>query len=421
MYRTLGQIRRERSEFEAARRLLDRALQAHARAGASEADPDRVDSVLERVRVLNQLSDSAPAVGELRRLIPVLEQGGAASTPRLAEALRLLGGLLGGAESDALLRRSLALRRAQHPPDPVALASSLDALAESRHAVGAFDDARALWQEALPILERSRGADHVQTLLVLSNLATTIRDPREQAVLQRRLIESHERLLGPKSAMLANDWNNYGVSLARAKDYAGAAAALQRSFELRAEIQGQLHPATISTLRNVARVHEIRGAFGESLAAFDDVTARVARAKLPPERIAHFRVQRAQVLLRLGRVADAEAALERALRELRTAGGAVDAEIANARLVQGRAALAAGRPALAVERLRECVAIRERTYDPGDQRTAEAQAELGRALLAAGDGDGTALLRTALPLLRAWGQFHPDDLAAAEAALGERD
>jgi hypothetical protein len=81
-------------------------------------------------------------------------------------------------------------------------------------------------------------------------------------------------------------------------------------------------------------------------------------------------------------------------------------------------AAAAGDVAVAVANGREALAAREAFFEAGNPRIAEARAELGRALLLAGERDeGRRLLGEALPLLETWGLLHPDDRAALHAAL----
>jgi serine/threonine-protein kinase len=422
MYLTLGRIHRERSEFAAARSLVDRGLQATT--AADPVDPARVELIFERARVLFRQDQAAQAAAELRELRPRLERAKAPRT--LAEAMTLLGESLGGEEGVDFLKRSLLLRRGLDPPDPVAVADGLNSLANVIWRLGQTAEARATWQEALDLLGPALGDDHVSTLVVLGNLAVVTEDLPQQIALHRRVLAARKRLLGSTSGPLANAWNNLGVALALHREYVEAEASLRESLAQRTAVLGPQHRETLSTRRNVARTLELQGRFDEALVEFEAVALGFRRSARPTDGTpallvpaavaAEHDIQRAQLLVRLGRLAEAQGLLEDALRNL-GAPPASPLQRSNALLVLGRVALARADPATAERLAKEALVLREGVA-PGAPRVAEAQADLGRALLAAGRrAEARPLLEGALPRLAPWGMAHPDDVAAVRAAL----
>ena len=422
MFATLGRIRIERSELAEGRDLLARARAVAAAAGVDPLDPERLALELDYTEALVRMDDNEAARRLLAPLAGRLEQtGGTALRPELAEALAQLALVVqatpagGGRE---LAERALAIRRGLDPPRPIEVAASLDALGNLAFRRGDLRSAHKLWREAFEILGREVGEEDLRTLTVLNNLTQVTEDSAEKLALMRRLLSVHLRLLGPNAGAVANGWNNIGVTLAILGDYPEAERALRESHRLRVIVLGPGHRESVRTLRNVARVVEMRGRYGEALAIFDEVLARLPATGIPEEVWPSFSAQRAMALWRSGRRDAGRAEMTRALTELRARLPPNHEEIASALLLAARMRPPGSEAGTAVVHCREALAIRQRLLEPTSQKIAEARAELGRSLILAGESDeGKRLLGEALPQLRSWGLLHPEDRAGLEAAL----
>ena len=179
-------------------------------------------------------------------------------------------------------------------------------------------------------------------------------------------------------------------------------------------------------MSNIAQSLAVQRRHEEALAAYDQLLAEGWR---PPSGapVAHsgtrgdfapWRGQRAGVLIRLGRVEEATREAEAALAELeplRPRGGRgrarVLAILAAAKLVDGRAA-----EAMAL--LERAPGELEASVPADDPDRVAIEALRGRALLELGrPAEAAAALAQALSIEPAWRSAHPDDLAAARAAL----
>ncbi len=419
MFATLGRIRIERSELAEGKALFARARDIARAAGVDPLDPDRLALELAYTEALERMDDHGAAQALLRPLIAKLEAAGAERRPELAEALGQLAlAVPPGQDGRALAERALALRRGLDPPRPIEVAASLDALGNLEFRRRDLRSAREAWREAEKILRREAGENDLRTLTVLNNLTQATEDSAEKLALMRRLIGVHRRLLGPNAGPVANGWNNIGVTLAILGDYPQAEKALRESHRLRSIVLGPDHTESVRTLRNVARVVELRGRYGEALAIFDEVLARLPASGIARELWPTFSAQRAMVLWRSGEQEAGRAEATRALAELRAHLPRSHDEIATALLLAARMAASGSEAKTAAEYSREALAIRGELLEPASAKIAEARAELGRALILSGDsGQGKPLLDEALSRLKGWGMLHPGDRAALEAAL----
>ena len=289
MFATLGRIRLERSELPQGRALLERARAVADEASVAALDPDRLALELDYTGALARMDDGDAARALLEPLAARLDGAGERYRAELAEALAQLALVVPAEEGPPLAERSLAIRRRLDPVRPVDLAASLDALGNLAFRRGDHALARQRWQESLPILEREVGEEDLRTLSTLNNLAVVTVDAAEQLALLRRLLVVQQRLLGPDAGPVANTWNNIGVALVVLGDYPEAERALRESHRLRGAVLGLDHRETVRTLRNVARVVELRGRYVEALALFDEVLARLPATGVPPATWPGFR------------------------------------------------------------------------------------------------------------------------------------
>ncbi|MDX2000307.1 MAG: serine/threonine-protein kinase [Thermoanaerobaculia bacterium] len=422
MFATLGRIRIERSEFAAGRALLERARALATETGVDRLDETRLALELDYTQVLFRVDEMAKSHELLEELIAQLEPRVAAGTHQalLAEALAQLALTVPPADGLAIAERALALRRALDPPRPVEVAASLDALGNLAFRRGDLAAARTFWSEALPILERELGDEDLRTLSTLNNLAVVAPSPLEQLALLERLVNVQGRVLGSTSGPMANLWNNLAVARVQLGDYAAAEAAARESHRLRVLVLGPNHRESVSTERNLARILEFRGRFEEALQVFDGAIERLPATGIPPENWPLYRAQRAAVQGRMGQRPAARRVLNEALAQVRAHPPGND-DLAAMLVLSARLAAAEGDLERALLEGREALTAREGQLPAGHPKIAEAQAELGRALvLASRRPEGEGLLVPALARLEGWGQLHPDDRAALTALVKAR-
>jgi eukaryotic-like serine/threonine-protein kinase len=419
MFATLGRIRLERSELGRGIALLERARQVADESSTDPLDGERLAVELDYTRALARIDRGPEARLLLEPLIAALERGTGAHAAELAEALDQLCLIVPADEGPAIAERALELRRELVPPQPVEVASSLDALATLAFRRGERAAARGYWNEALPILVREVGEEDLRTLSTLNNLATIAESPADQLELLQRVIATQIRLLGPDAGPVANTRNNLGVALALLGRYEESERELRESYRLRVAVLGIDHREAVRTLRNVARIVELDGRPGEALVLFDEVLGRLPATGLPAESWPPFFAQRAVARWRTGDSAAAAPELGLALGDLRANYPAGHDEIATALLFEARFAAAQGDAAGALANAREALEARQAQFPPGSPKLAEAQAELGRALVLNGSlEEGRGLLAASLPALKGWGLLHPEDRARLHQALG---
>jgi serine/threonine-protein kinase len=417
LWHTLASLHIDRSEIAKARGLFDRAMEASA--GLPMADPDRAALVVDYgAALVTAYFERDRARDLVGPVVEALDAAPNASPALRARALAVLAQATRGTAGAAMAERSLALARSMAPPDPDILAGSLSALAELAR-VDLLDPARArtLWTETLAVLEKTKGADHAHTASVRANLAAIHPDAAEGVAIARRMLADRRRMFGPISKELALAWNELGVLLVQAGDLAGGEHALRAAQPVYERVLGPAHLDVLYNLWNIARITELQRRHAEALEAFEPLDRRLRTHHVLPAVAAEFEPGRARALRRVGRLAEAVAALG-AARPLIADQPSLQEVLADTDVELGRLALLSGQATEAVAHLRRALATHEGLKPPRIHTRAEARAELGRALVAAGDRTGgLTLLRESLPEFARWSQAHPDDLSVLRAAL----
>lgn len=418
LWHTLAAIHFERSERQRAMELYERALEMPI--GQSATDPHRVALVADSARALRFAGKDEEARRRLADLLSLLEADRSSSDEARARVLQDLGEAVGGAEGAALIERALALQRAARPANPTNLASSLHALAIVVWRQGDIPRARALWTEALPLIEAAKGPDNPETRSVLGALANVLEDPREQEAIHRRILTSVERQMGPEAVALAFSWTNLGVTLALQGRYLEAESAFAEALRRWEKQVGPTHGQTLNCLRSVARLRDLQGKVDEALAVYSDLRRRRDSAGTTAPSLDVVIAMEAELLTRAGRLDEARSFLLPAMERLRADEPESSLALASAELSLGRLELASARPAAALEAVRRGEALRVSLLPATSPDLAEARAELGRALIAAGDRTGgRELLAANLPAFAANRRAHPEDIARLRAALDE--
>ena len=134
---------------------------------------------------------------------------------------------------------------------------------------------------------------------------------------------------------------------------------------------------------------------------------------------AAIHAQTAGALLRLARLDEAESMAAGALADLASLVDETNSNRIIAQTILGRVRLAKGDVVAAERDLAEAFAASERAFPADHPQRAAIGVALGRARLAAGrTEEGVAQIERSFDIYSRWGLAHPDDVAAARAALG---
>jgi TonB family protein len=179
----LAQLKQQLSQFLEAERLLTEALMVNERnLGKTHADLAIVLNELARLYL--RQSKFARAEPLLKRLLEITRAKGEEHS-QVASVLAGLAivreGLGEHAAAEALYRRALDIREKNFAPNDMAIAKTLELLAETCAAGGKFGEALALFQRALPMRVQSLGADHASVTASRERIAELERNVADEA------------------------------------------------------------------------------------------------------------------------------------------------------------------------------------------------------------------------------------------------
>ncbi len=275
------------------------------------------------------------------------------------------------AEAEPELRAVLTERERELGPTHVATVRALNNLAEAVSNLGRSEEARELWLRALDLQTAARGEDHPDTLAALHNVAS---------------------------------WElEHG-------DAAAAEPLMRRALDAKRRVLPAEHPSLLVSFNNLAQTLSQLGRDGEAEELFDEALVSLGDAGTSPEALA-LAFNRASLLMRSGRAAEAEPALAEIARAARAAAGERAPFAIKADGVRADVLLRLGRPAEAEPLARAAAADADLVLPPSDlgrgvfrlrhaaalcalDRADEARAELERARDFFRDlGDATWLAR----------------------------
>ena len=131
-----------------------------------------------------------------------------------------------------------------------------------RQALGAFEQARPVYERALVIRERIFGLEHPETATSINNLGsllTTQGDFNAARPLLERALTLREKVLGVEHPLTAETLNSFAALLRAQGDFDAALPLYERSLAIREKAFGLDHPHIASTLNNLAVLHQVQG------------------------------------------------------------------------------------------------------------------------------------------------------------------
>lgn len=402
--------------FDEADAQYTRAL-IDATAAYGSEDPRTLNIRAHRAEAMVESSDFDTAERELlivrdayERQFGIEHPGTLAAAFALAEIARMRGEADAAIAADSeLLPRFIALHGSEHP-ETMSVRNSLGTLLGG---IGRFDEAIDLLEQVIAYQQVQLGPDHPHLLATRSNLSgvyAKIGRTLDAIALQEEVLATKRRVLPPEHPSMLISLNNLSSLYKGVGRSDEAGQMLTEALAVSRATLGDRDLRTLILSNNLAEIHIKTDRPAEALALLETAIPGCLQT-LPPEHPLLFVMlkYRAKATMMLD---DREAAVA-AARELveRTEATLPDrpADRGNARLMLGRALVAAGSHAEADATLREAWALLTEAppgaqkADPALPRTPEA-IEIAQLLAEANDALG-----------------RPDESARWNAAVGDAD
>jgi eukaryotic-like serine/threonine-protein kinase len=330
----------------------------------------------------------------------------------------------------SLLEQALARQQALPAADPAELAATLDRLGGLKHDLRDMAGSEEYSRRALELRRRTFGDESEEVADSLVNVAIAMRGngrTAEADVLYRESIALYRRLFGSEDARVGWALYNYAWSLHQqgrvdeAEPFYVEAASLQR------RLLGE-HPELRDTLNSMAGVYFHRAQYQKAGEVWEEALA-ISRRLSGDSHTATARAYHnlARVPLALGDFARAESLARRAVEINLATIGPDHPNTATTQQSQGLALWRLGRLAEAERSLRSALGNRERTAGPDSQLTGATVAALAHVVREAGrEEEALSLARRAAAIGEAQAARWPtaaagmiESLAVLQAARGE--
>jgi predicted Ser/Thr protein kinase len=322
--------------------------------------------------------------------------------------------------SIATTRDAIAQRIALSGHDNRETAVLFNSLAIALGTVNRLPDALKAYYETTAIYRTLGLGDGIDAQIIVANTGTLemrIGHLREAETLLKSSVE-RERSLAGDSAAVAAAMSYYGRILSITNRNEPAISVLREAIDMASRYAGPDSPLAIQ-----ARIF-----LGEALLAKGDAEAAVTLSKAHDSALAHYgaanpltlraEIAAAQLAVGQANYATAQAQLAEAVAGLRTLGAQSTATLSMALEDLGTVESLQGHNTEGLLKLREAVAIREKTPDD-IWELAHAEERLGEALAKSGDNEAAAMLKKAsIDLELQLGATHPQTLRA-KAALAK--
>jgi eukaryotic-like serine/threonine-protein kinase len=419
----LGDLLERTGAYVEAEEALEAAYLEAAKAGAAEVASMAAQRLVftvgaRRARHTEGLRWSRLAEVTLVSLPDVAQLREATHLANLAAVYRATGSY---AEAKASYEQALAIRERTLGPEHPDVATSLNNLANVHHATGSYAEAKALHERALAIQERALGPEHPDVARSLNNLAAvhhTTGSYAEAQALHERALAIREEALGPEHPNVAQSLNNLANVHQTTGSYAEAKVFYERALAIWEEALGPEHPDVASNLNNLANVHNATGSHTEAKALLERALAILEKA-LGPEhpKVATSLNNLAEVHRAMGSYAEAKALHERALVILEEALGPEHPDVAHSLDNLAEVHRATESYAEAEASFERALAIHEQALGSEHPDIAYSLVGLARVALARGRAADAVVLADRAVKVRKDGDAPTGDLAEARFVL----
>ena len=315
-----------------------------------------------------------------------------------------------------LFEEILARSKAKLGPRHADTLSSMNDLAEAYRVTGKMKLARSLHEETLALRTDTLGPDHLDTVLSMGSLAAVYVETSaydQGLALMERALPLLKIKRGPNHSDTLVLMGNLAASYSEAGKLDRALPLLEESLASKTAKLGLEHPEILVATCLLAHGYEAAGALDRAIPLYEQTLAR-QRSKIglnhPDTLITQGNLARAYLLA--NRPEDAARAFPAFLAWQRTLLGPESSRFAMMLNTLGRDLIKAGQFSSAETKLRECLAIREKTA-PGAWTTFNTKSILGESLL------GQKKYAEAEPLLRMGYEGIKAKAPQANVRLGE--
>ena len=382
----------------------------------------------ELLLVAGRPAESSPAEraaanrSDAAQRVDALEQARDEDDPGLARALRRHAQLAAAsgdlATARSLMERFVSLLERTTGAEALETAAALQDLALIQKAQGDLDAARSTFERLVAIREATLGPDEVDTATAISGLATVLQAQGDLAAarpLFHRVFEIDERVLGLEHRFTATALNNEAAVLQAQGDFAAALPLAEQALAIREKVLGPDDPETATAVQNLGQLHRARGDLSAARRCLERALA-IREKTLGPTHPDTARALRllAWLLQSQGDLAAARPLSERALAIVESGAGARHPDTAlalndYAALLEAQGDLDAARPLL-----ERALSIDEEVLGPEHRETATALCNLATLLRTQRDYDSArALCERALAIREAaLGATHPETAQA---------
>ena len=293
-------------------------------------------------------------------------------------------------------------------------ADKLEQEMKKLYQAGKYTEAIPLALQLLEIREKTFGPEHLNTALIINNLANFYSDSGDYAKaepLYQRALKIREKVLGPDDPKTANSLNDLAVLYDSMGDYAKAEPLYQRSLKIREKTLGPEHPNTANSLNNLATHYEKMGDYARAEPLYQRAL-KIREKTLGPEdpSTATSLNNLAELYVSMGSYAKAEPLYQRALNIREKTLGPDHPNVANT--LNNLAGLydSMADYAKAETFYQRSLAINEKALGPDHQLTATSLNNLAQVYKEMGDyARAEPLLQRSLKINeKALGAEHPD-------------
>jgi len=381
-YRSLGVL-------EQAESLSQRAYDLQTQIGGASAPSSAaaLEILASVIRLKGQYQRAEPL---FRRLVAIRRKVPGGNHVEVASALSGFGECLyleaKDQEAEPILREGLAIYRHNGPNVGSENRNYLALLLERK---GKYAEAVSLLREAVEIDRRTIGTDAPEYAISSHNLASVLIDLGDLSGAESRLRETlaiRRKVLGNDHPDLFYSLNNLAFVLLNEGNWEEAEPFAREALALNLRVLGKDHPQVAGARNGLARVFEAESKFPEADQQFQLAmdTLRAAN-QADGWYAAQIGLNMAMLELDRGHYADAESIARQSLEKLRKIGGNHAPAVATALIEVAEDRIFQQDPKSAEPLLREALAIRQKTFQPGHATIIAAQTRLGEALIGEGE------------------------------------